>query len=320
MSIFLYILSNNIIPIFFLIILGYILSKKFNFDINTLSKINIYLYMPFFIFTQIYSTKMPDNMGRVLLFVIILAIFNSIVSSLVAKIRKYDEGFKNAFINSIIFYNSGNIGIPLITLVFSSAPFIVDGQTPYLTAALTTQIVVLIVQNISTNTVGFYNAGKGSMHWKDSVKSIFRMPAIYAIPTAFLLKLLPYNLENFPLWPAFNYLKEGLISIALITLGAQLAKTKFAFNNKEVYISSFVRLIGGPIIALIILKFINITGVSAQTLMISSALPTAVNTALIAVERKNHPDFASQAVMVATLSSAVTLVLVVYISRIIFPV
>ncbi|MNP05096.1 hypothetical protein D3C76_970390 [compost metagenome] len=54
--------------------------------------------------------------------------------------------------------------------------------------------------------------------------------------------------------------------------------------------------------------------------MISSALPTAVNTALIAVERKNHPDFASQAVMVATLSSAVTLVLVVYISRIIFPV
>lgn len=320
MSIFFYILSNNIIPIFFLIILGYILSKKFNFDINTLSKINIYLYMPFFIFTQIYSTKMPDNMGRVLLFVIILAVFNSIISSLVAKIRKYDEGFKNAFINSIIFYNSGNIGIPLITLVFSSAPFIVDGQTPYLTAALTTQIVVLIVQNISTNTVGFYNVGKGSMHWKDSVKSIFRMPAIYAIPTAFLLKLVPYNLENFPLWPAFNYLKEGLISIALITLGAQLAKTKFAFNNKEVYISSFVRLIGGPIIALIILKFINITGVSAQTLMISSALPTAVNTALIAVERKNHPDFASQAVMVATLSSAVTLVLVVYISRIIFPV
>ncbi len=320
MSIFFYILSNNIIPIFFLIILGYILSKKFNFDINTLSKINIYLYMPFFIFTQIYSTKMPDNMGRVLLFVIILAVFNSIVSSLVAKIRKYDEGFKNAFINSIIFYNSGNIGIPLITLVFSSAPFIVDGQTPYLTAALTTQIVVLIVQNISTNTVGFYNAGKGSMQWKDSVKSIFRMPAIYAIPTAFLLKLVPYNLENFPLWPAFNYLKEGLISIALITLGAQLAKTKFAFNNKEVYISSFVRLIGGPIIALIILKFINITGVSAQTLMISSALPTAVNTALIAVERKNYPDFASQVVMVATLSSAVTLVLVVYISRIIFPV
>jgi len=33
--------------------------------------------MPFFIFTQIYSTKMPYNMGRVLLFVIILAVFNS---------------------------------------------------------------------------------------------------------------------------------------------------------------------------------------------------------------------------------------------------
>lgn len=320
MSIFLYILLNNIVPVFFLILLGFILSRKFDFNINTLSKLNIYLYMPFFIFTQIYSTKMPSNITRVLLFVIILAVFNSVIASVVSKIRKYDEGFKNAFINSIIFYNSGNIGIPLITLVFSSPPFIKDGQTPYLTIALTTQIVVLIVQNISTNTVGFYNAGKGSMHWKGSIKSIFRMPAIYAIPLAFLLKLVPYNLEEFPLWPAFNYLKEGLISIALITLGAQLAKTKFTLNNKEVYISSFVRLVGGPLIALVILKVINITGIAAQTLMISSALPTAVNTALIAVERKNHPNFASQAVMVATLLSSITLVLVVYVSRIIFPV
>lgn len=49
MSIFLYILFNNIVPVYFLIILGFILSKKFNFDINTLSKLNIYLYIPFFI-------------------------------------------------------------------------------------------------------------------------------------------------------------------------------------------------------------------------------------------------------------------------------
>lgn len=71
---------------------------------------------------------------------------------------------------------------------------------------------------------------------------------------------------------------------------------------------------------MVILKCINITGIAAKTLMISSSLPTAVNTALIAIERKNYPDFASQAVMSATLCSAITLVLVVYISRIIFSV
>jgi predicted permease len=320
MDIFLYILLHNIVPIIFIIGLGLALSKKFDLSIHTLSKLNFYIYVPFFIFMQIYTTELPSEMIKVLLFVVLLAILNSVIAAFVAKLRKYDEGFKNAFMNSVMFYNSGNIGIPLITLVFSSGPFLIDGKTPYLTLALTTQIVVLIFQNISTNTVGFYNAGKGSMHWKDSVKSILHMPTIYAIPLAFILKALPYRLESFPLWPSFMYIKDGLISIALITLGAQLSKTKFVLNNKEVYISNFVRLIGGPIFAFIIIKLLNIQGVTAQTLMISSAIPTAVNTALIAVERNNHPDYASQTVMTATLFSSITLAIVVYVSRILFAV
>jgi predicted permease len=320
MDIFLYILSRNVLPIVFLILVGFTVSRKFDLNIQTLSKINFYIYVPFFIFMQIYTTEMPSEMLKVLLFVLLFAVTNSIVAEGISRVRKYDVGFKNAFVNSIMFYNSGNIGIPLITLVFSSGPFLINGQTPYLTMALTTQVVVLIVQNITTNTVGFFNAGKGSMHWSDSVKSILRMPTIYAIPLAFALKAMPLDLREFPLWPAFTYLKEGLISIALVTLGAQLSKTKFSLKNKEVYLSSFTRLIGGPVFAFIIINILSIRGIPAQALMISSSIPTAVNTALIAVERNNHPDFASQAVMTATMFSAVTLTIVVYVSRLLFPV
>jgi len=218
-----------------------------------------------------------------------------------------------------MFYNSGNIGIPLITLIFSSGPFLINGKTPYLAVALTTQIVVLIVQNISTNTIGFFNAGKGNMRWQDSVKSILQMPTIYMIPLAFILKALPFRLENMPIWPSLIYIQNGLISFALITLGAQLSKTKLSFTNIDVYISNFMRLLGGPFVAFFILKVIGITGVTAQTLVISSAIPTAVNTALIAVERNNHADFASLAVMTSTLLSSITLVFVVFVSRLLFP-
>ena len=148
MEVFLYVLSHNILPIIFLISLGYFLSKKFDLDIYTLAKLNFYIYVPFFVFMQIYTTEMPRDMLKILLFVILLAIVNSVVASFIARLCKYDEGFKNAFMNSIMFYNSGNIGIPLITLVFSSGPFLVEGKTPYLTLALTTQVVVLIVQFI----------------------------------------------------------------------------------------------------------------------------------------------------------------------------
>ena len=320
MSIFTYILLHNILPIIFIISLGFLIGKKFNLDINPLTKLNFYIYVPSFIFIQIYSTKMPLDVYKILIFAALLAVLNLFAASTISKLRGYNKPLKNAFINSITFYNSGNIGIPLITLIFSSFPYIVSGKTPYLTIALTTQVIILVVQNISTNTIGFFNAGKGSMHWLDSVKGILHMPTIYAVPLAFILKLMPYRLEDFPLWSAFIYLKDGLISIALITLGVQLSRTKFSFSNKDVYISNFVRLIGGALFAFLLIKVLGIRGIPAQALMISSALPTAVNTALIAVERNNEPDFACQAVMTATIFSSITLVFVIFVSRLIFPI
>jgi predicted permease len=256
----------------------------------------------------------------VLIFAVLFGAANQIIAASIAKLRRYNVSLKNAFVNSVMFYNSGNIGIPLVTLIFCSSPFLINGKTPYLTLALTTQVVILVVQNITTNTLGFLNAGKGSMGLRESLRSILTMPILYAVPLAFILKALPFRLEDFPLWPALEYLKDGLISVALLTLGVQFSKIKFSLKNNEVYISNFVRLIGGPAVAFLLLWALKVRGVPAQTLMISSALPTAVNTALIAVERNNEPDFACQTVVSATLFSALTLVFVVYVSRIVFPV
>jgi len=320
MDIFFYILLHNILPIMFIILLGFLLGKIFKLETNALAKINIYIYVPFFIFMQIYTTDMPDDILKILLFAVLLGAVNLIVATLVARLRRYDVPMKNAFINSVLFYNCGNIGIPLITLVFSSAPFVIGGQTPYLAIALTTQVVILVVQNISANTVGFFNAGKGSMSWKVSLKSILKLPTLYAVPLAFLLKLVPFHLQDFPLWPAFEYLKDGLIGFALLTLGVQLSRTKLSFRNKDVYISNFIRLVGGPVFAFLIITLLHITGIAAQALIISSAVPTAVNTALIAMERNNEPDFACQAVMTATVFSSVTLVFAVFAARLLFPV
>lgn len=320
MQVFLFILTNNIVPIFALIALGYLMSKKFDLDIFTLTKLNFYIFVPSFTFVNLYTTKIPLEMVKVLGAAILLLIVNMMVVAFSAKLRGYNEGFKNAFTNSILFYNTGNIGVPLITLVFSSAPFVVNGQTPYLDIALTAQIMVLVVQNITTNTLGFINAGRANTHWKACVQKVFHMPTIYAIPLAFLLKVVPYDFTNLALWPALNYARNALVPVALITLGVQLSRTAFEFKNKEVYLSVFVRLIGGPILALLFISVLRIEGVIAQVVMISSALPTAVNSALIAVEYDNYPDFASQTVMTSTLFSAGSLVFVIYMARLMFPV
>lgn len=320
MSIFLHILFNNIIPIFTIIVLGFILSKKFDLNIYTLSKLNFYLFAPAFIFVNLYLTDLDIGMVKVLFFGILYLVISDLLARVIARIRKYDIGMTNALKNSIMFNNSGNIGLSLVTLVFGSAPFVIDGKALYLGEALAAQIIILMIQNVTTNTLGFYNAGRASMNFKDSIKLILSMPSIYAVPLALLLRYAHIEITGTPLWPALVYIKDGLVPMALITLGVQLSKTEFNFKDTNVHIAVFTRLVIGPMLSLVLIYIFGFSGIIAQTVLIAYSVPTAVNTALIAIECKNNPNFAAQVVMVSTIFSAITLSLAIYAARVLFPV
>ncbi len=320
MEIFLFILLHNIVPIFVVILVGFIMGKKFNLDIKTLSKLNFYVFVPSFIFTKLYSSDIPFKMINVVMIVGLLFLWNVLVPIFIAKVRGHEKDFASVLTNTMALFNSGNIGIPLITLVFSSAPFVIAGKTPYLAFALTCQIMIMAFQTIMSNTLGFIIVGRAHVDLKTSIINVLKMPAIYAIILAFALKFVPYNFEQLPAWPAFTYMSEGLIPIALLTLGIQLTKTKFKLGHVDVYISNFFRLIVSPLVVLCLVYLFHIDGIMAQVLIIGTSAPTAVNAALIAVEYDSHADFASQTVLSSTVLCSITLVFIIYIARILFPV
>ena len=169
MLIFLNILANNIVPVFILIFLGFLISKKFDLNLSTLTKLNFYLLSPAFIFYNLYTAELSLYLVKILYFAIVFMIINDILARVISKARKFDAGMKNAFKNAIMFNNSGNIGISLITLVFGNAPYIVDDGTPYLNQALAAQVIVLVFMNMTMNTIGFYNAGRAKMDIKNSI-------------------------------------------------------------------------------------------------------------------------------------------------------
>lgn len=310
MQVFTFILFNNIAPIFIIIYLGYLLTSKFDLDIFTLSKLNFYIFVPALVFVKVYQTDVNMEFLTAILFGIIILSLLAGIGWIISTLMNHKVSTSTALNNSIMFYNSGNFGLPLIMLVFS--------DTPYAGYAVSVQIMILLVQNLTTNTIGFFNAGRGQMHYSDSIKKILKMPAIYGITAAIILKFIDLDLSQFFFWPSIEYLKNGLIPIALLTLGTQLYHTKFSFKNWDVYIASLTRLIGGPILAYILINIMGIEGIMAQVLFISSSVPSAVNTALIAVEFNNEPDFASQVVMTSTILSAVTLSIVIYLSQLLF--
>lgn len=307
MELFFSILMNNIAPIFLIILLGYVIGKKFKIDIFTLTKINLYVFVPALIFVKITETTITNELVGALGFTLLVIVIMNFVSMGVSRIRRHPRPMASAMSNAVMFYNSGNMGLPLIMLLFNEMP-----------QAIAVQIMVLLAQNLTTNTIGLYKASRGSMNIRQSLRQVMRMPSVYAVIIAFLLKLLPLDVSQAFFWPAAVFLNNGLVSIALFTLGVQLSRSKMDFKNPDVYIASFLRLLGGPMMAYLLICLFGLEGLVAHVLFVSSSVPTAVNTSLIAVEFNNEPDFASQVVLTTTLLSALTMSIVIYIAQFIF--
>ncbi len=307
MELFFSILMNNIAPIFLIILLGYVIGKKFKIDIFTLTKINLYVFVPALIFVKITETTITKELVGALGFTLLVIVIMNFVSMGVSRIRKHSRTMASAMSNAVMFYNSGNMGLPLIMLLFDQMP-----------QAVAVQIMVLLAQNLTTNTIGLYKANRGKMTIRQSIRQVMRMPSVYAVAVAFLCKFLRLDVSQAFFWPAAVFLNNGLVSIALFTLGVQLSRAKMDFKNPDVYIASFLRLFGGPLVAYLLIILFGLEGLVAHVLFVSSSVPTAVNTSLIAVEFDNEPDFASQVVLTTTLLSALTMSIVIYIAQFIF--
>ncbi|GGA91290.1 AEC family transporter [Ornithinibacillus halotolerans] len=308
MDIFFQILVNVIIPVFFLIGVGAILHRIFNFDINTLSKLNMYLFLPTLCFVNIYENKIE---GDTLLYIFIFLVLQSgvlmILSAWISKIAKFDSGTTSVFKNSVVLINSGNFGIPVSQLVFSHNPL-----------GASIQITVMIFQNLLTYTYGLFNSiSADSNNRLKAIVEFLKNPVIYAFILGLGLHALNVKIPGF-IWVPINNISDAFLAVALITLGVQSAFIKINRFPLPLILSLFGRLILAPAIALLIIFVLNLEGTTAQALFIASSFPTSRNSALLALEYKNSPEYAAQTVLMSTIFSMITVSIVVYLSTILF--
>ncbi|MCD9021445.1 AEC family transporter [Cohnella silvisoli] len=307
MDIFMHILWNNVLPLSIIIGLGILLHRIFNLDILTLSKLNFYLFSPAIMFELLYGTAISLQLfGQVLLFFIVFMLAQYALLEVVVRLRKYDGGKRAAMRNSVLFYNSANYGIPINQLAFAGNAY-----------TLSVQIIIMMMQSLVPNTYGIYSVNAHKANWREIRKVILSMPVIYVIPIAFLLRGYHVPLPGF-LTISIGYLSNAFIGTALFTLGVQLGTMKGTISRKlalDVGIASALRLLVGPLLAWGVVLLLDLHGMMAAALIVSSAVPTSLSSVLLAVEFDNERDFASQTVLVTTALSIVTVTGVIYLLR-----
>ena len=308
MSQLLFILYDVSLPILLLITAGYVFQKIFKTDVRSFTKLLIYVLTPAVIFVKIIDTEFTWELFLIVgAFVMLIQLSMLVISLVISRLLHHTKSMRNATINALALFNTGNYGIPLIDLAFKGNPL-----------ADTSQILIVVIQNVMTNTAGVYLASSGGSSGKKALSSIAKMPAIYIMVLGVLFNLLHIEVPATFMIP-LNYMADGFFAMALIGLGIQLAEVPVKLSGmKKVAAISLAKVLSAPLIGLLLVLLLGVRGVLAQALIIGISTPTAVNSALLAREFNNEPAFAAQMVVVTTVICTVTLPAVIYLAGLYF--
>ena len=280
--------------------IGWLFDRKFNLDLGTLVKLNIYLFVPAFIFVQVVSSQLTAGIAlRVMAFTLSIIAGMFLLSLAVGKFCSYPTPRVRSLQLATMFYNSGNYGIPLMTLAF-----------PATGPAL--QVFIIVTQNVSTFTVGLALAVSANRPGWRNLLPVLRQVSLWAVTSAILTRTFNIPVTQWTwFWVPLRYLAAGLVGVALVTLGAQLSKTEHAQLWRRLSWALTLRLLGGPFLACMLVPLFGFKGETASVMVLSSSFPTAVNTALLAHEFKADSHFAAAAVFYSTVLSMITVPLVI---------
>ena len=288
---------NVVTPVFILVVIGYFVGPRLKIEARSLSRTAYFVFIPAFVFNIISEAKIDSELAlQMLSFILVAQIAVALLGFLVGKALRQSREITAAFVLIATFGNVGNFGLPLI--VFRLGETARTFATVYFVATVFISFVICV----------------GVASWARSggvtaVFSVFKTPALIALIPALVFNITDAEVPIF-LSRLSGLLGQAMIPVMLITLGVQMGEIPKIKINFNVFAASTVRLIGGPVLALLIVPYFGLEGLERSTGILQAAMPAAVLASIIALEYKLLPEFVTTTVLFSTLYSILTLTVI----------
>ncbi|MDN5325138.1 MAG: malate permease [Thermosipho sp. (in: thermotogales)] len=277
---------SNILPPFFLILIGYVFGKIFPFDIKIVSKISLWLLATTIAFT--FINDYPPSLANLKDYGIgILIVF--FISYLFSRFSKTN---REVILTSGTYVNSGYLGYPILFSLWGEKAM----SFGVIYAALNTIVASLFLPIFIGDKVNF--------------KNIFKLPYIYVITIAYVLGIngISYKMLPNPIFETIVMIKNSAIPILLLFVGLSLSRIKFEKSSfKDAFYSTILRLIVIPIFSLIFVYFYKMDSELSKVFVLESSMPTAVNSVLLIDALNGNTSLISFTVLTTTLFSIITI-------------
>ncbi|WP_425309249.1 AEC family transporter [Ammonicoccus fulvus] len=280
-------LANVIVPVLVVAGTGFLLGRIFPLDPSTISKISLYGLTPALCLATLLTTQVSGQVGVTLVaaYVVVCLLGAGIGGLLTPRVP---GPTRRGVMVSLAISNSGNMGLPIALFALGQAGF-------------EQSVLIFLASVVLGFIVGPLLFGAGGGVGK-AVIGLFKLPAIWAIVLALVMRLFGLQLPT-GVMRGVEMLSGATLPMVLLALGIQLGATSRVTVNRPVITASLLRVFGMPVLSLGIGLLFGLRGVPLQALVLSGAMPTAVNAFLLALEYKGDVRTVADTVTITTLLS-----------------
>ena len=297
-------LLQQIVVFFLMMACGFLVVKRGLIDAKssrTLSVICIYIIMPCVMINAFqieYSKSIRDDFFLAVAAAVLIHIFLLVFVRIIGKPLKLSVVEKA----SIIYSNSGNLVIPMVTVVLGEKWVI------YASAFLSVQMILMWTHGESLMEA------KAGVNWKKILCNINLIAIIIGIILFFARIRLPVVIGN-----TMSQISATLGPVCMIMLGMTMTEVnwKEIFSHSRIYLITALKMIVTPLFVLLLLKYSPLASMvkDGQTILLISLMavitPSATTVVQLAQLYGEEPVYASTINVMTTIVSIVTMPLMV---------
>lgn len=312
-----FIFSLNVtIPIFLVILLGYILRKIGLINENFVSIANKYVFkcaLPVMLFQDIaFTDTLRSAKGSFVLFCALVTIAMFLLVWLCSYVFLKDKSLVGAFAQAGARGSAAILGVAFVENISGSAgmaPLMIVSAVPFF------NILSVIILTFSADLNK--SAGEKKSHGAVIKKSLFNIvtnPIIIGI-----LLGIPFALLNVK-FPAIatrtmDYVARTATPVALIAIGGGFDKQEATRRVKPAIWASLIKLVILPAVFLPLAVLFHFASSEMVAILIMLASPTTVSCYIMAVNMENDGPLTSNVILLTTIFSSVTLTGWIFILR-----
>ena len=281
-------------PIFSIILIGYLYARFRHVDIEFANRMNMELFIPALLIDALskQNFSLLDYQPLAVAGIVVI-LLSGVFAWGIAKALKLSVPM---FVPSMMFNNSGNMGLPLAMLAFGEEAF-------------SAAVVLFLMSNLFHFTLGTYIVG-GKISWWNLLKMPVNIATIIGLTISFSGWKMP-DIIHIPV----EMLAQIAIPLMLISLGVRMTLVDLSAWRIGL-IGALVCPLVSVVAAFIILIFLPLDPMQRTQLLLYAALPPAVLNYMFAEKYNQQPtEVASMVVVGNALSVFVLSIMLLYLGN-----